>query len=226
MIGVVAAMDEERDAFLNFMEDVSTCEEDGILYHTGKIANKDVVLVKSGVGKVACAVVLTCLIKKFHPELIINTGSSGSLNKKVHVGDVVLATKVAYHDCDVFGENWVRSFDKENMITFFAKEEVTKLFDQFASEHVHIGHIVSGDSFIHLDSQVKDILDHYPTALCGEMESGSVAHTCRLFDVPWIIVRSISDDTFAKDNNIDFELGLENASKNSAELSKKIIEVY
>ena len=58
------------------------------------------------------------------------------------------------------------------------------------------------------------------------MESGSVAQTCRFFNIPWMIVRSISDDTFAKNNESDFALGLENASKNSAYISKQIIEVY
>ena len=226
MIGVVAAMDEERDAFLEFMTDVKDIEEDNIIYHVGKIADKDVVLVKSGVGKVACAVVLTCFIMKFRPELVINTGSAGSLNRNVHVGDVVLATKVAYHDVDVFGDNWIPSFDNENSIVFFADTKLTKLFDTIKGDHVHVGDMVSGDSFIYRDDQIRNILDHFPTTLCGEMESGSVAQTCRFFNIPWMIVRSISDDTFAKNNESDFALGLENASKNSAYISKQIIEVY
>ena len=109
MIAIICAMSEERDAFLSLMKDIKITHFEKILYHgtnidnkcyKGKLNDKDVVIVHCGVGKVYAAIVTTLVLKKFKPELVINVGCAGSVNKDIHVGDVVVATRVADWDVE------------------------------------------------------------------------------------------------------------------------------
>ena len=109
MIAVICAMSEERDAFIKLLTNVKKGKLERFNYHgkdfdnvyyKGKAGKKNVVIVHCGVGKVYAAILTTLVIKKFKPKLVINVGCAGSLNKNVHVGDVVAATRIADWDVD------------------------------------------------------------------------------------------------------------------------------
>ena len=180
MIAIICAMSEERDAFISLMKDVKVVKFEKVFYHgtvidnkcyKGKLNNKDVVIVHCGVGKVYAAIVTTLVIKKFKPELIINVGCAGSLNKDVHVGDVIVATRVADWDVDV--PNWERSIYSDK-ISFACDGRFSKLSKSIKSKiNIKNGFIVSGDEFIYRKSQVNTIKKYFPDALCGEMEGSS-----------------------------------------------------
>jgi len=233
MIAIICAMSEERDAFISLMKNVKIKKFGKLMYHgmpldnkcyQGKIKDNDVVIVHSGVGKVYAAIVTTEVIKKFKPELVINVGCAGSLNKDVHVGDVVVANRVA--DWDVYVPGWELSMYSDK-VSFACDGHFTKLISKIKSDlNVKIGHIVSGDEFIYQKSQTKRILKYYPTALCGEMEGCSVANTCYAYGVNVAIVRSISDETLVNGNYKNFDFNLEKACNNAAKLCCKVLERY
>lgn len=233
MIGIICAMQEERDALLSLMSDVKKETGKNIMYHgmpldnkyfVGKLENKDVVLAHSGVGKVYAAIVTTNIIFKYKPELIINVGCAGSLNKDIHVGDTVIATRVADWDVDVPG--WDRSIQSDKM-SFACDGHFNKLVSKLKNKQkVMLGYIVSGDEFIYKKSQVNTIKRYFPDALCGEMEGSSIACTCYAYGVPVSIIRSISDETLINGSYKDFDFNLENACKKSAKLCSQIIKEY
>lgn len=233
MIAIICAMSEERDAFLKLMKDVKTSKFEKINYHgalldnkcyTGKLNNKDVVLIRSGVGKVYAAIVTTIVIKKFKPELIVNLGTSGSLSNKVNVNDVVVATRVADWDVDV--PDWNRSIYSEKM-SFACDERFIKLAKQLKTKtKVIFGAIVSGDEFVHKKTQVKTIMKFFPESLCCEMEGSSVANTCYAFGVNCAIVRSISDVTLVRNNYSKSMHTLNDVSITAANVCADIIKRY
>lgn len=233
MIAIICAMSEERDAFISLMKDVKVVKFEKVFYHgtvidnkcyKGKLNNKDVVIVHCGVGKVYAAIVTTLVIKKFKPELIINVGCAGSLNKDVHVGDVIVATRVADWDVDV--PDWERSIYSDKM-SFACDGRFSKLSKSIKSKiNIKNGFIVSGDEFIYRKSQVNTIKKYFPDALCGEMEGSSVANTCYAFGINCAIVRSISDEALINGDYKNFDFNLINACNSAAKICADIIKRY
>lgn len=230
MIAIICAMSEERDAFISLMKDVKTVKIENILYHgmafdnkcyKGELSGKDVVIVHSGIGKVYAAIVTTLVIKKFKPELVVNVGCAGSLKSKIHVGDVVVADRVADWDVDVPG--WNRSIQSDKM-SFACDGRFVKLAKQM--KKVKVGPIVSGDEFIYKKSQVNTINKYFASALCGEMEGSSIANTCYAFGINSAIVRSISDETLVNGDYKNFDFNLNNACINAAKICSEIIKRY
>lgn len=111
MIGIIAAMDLEVEAFLSLANEVESLSIDSVIYHRGKMANQEFVLTKSGVGKVACSYHVTKLIDSFHPSLLVNVGVAGSLRKEIRPLDIVIGNRVCQHD--VFVPGWPIGFNQE-----------------------------------------------------------------------------------------------------------------
>lgn len=233
MIAIICAMSEERDAFLKLLKEPKETKFEKIMYHgkpidnkcyIGKLKDKDVVIVHCGVGKVYAAIVTTLIIKKFKPELIINCGCAGSLNKNIHVGDTVVATRVSDWDVDIPG--WTRSA-LNDQLSSSCDGRFVKLSNKLSDKYkVITGLIVSGDEFIYKKSQVNEIKKYFPEALCGEMEGCSVAITCYSFGINCAIVRSISDETLVKGSYKDLDFNLQLACNNAAKLCADIIKRY
>lgn len=233
MIAIICAMSEERDAFLSLMDDIKLIKLRKILYHgmefdnkcyKGKLKGKDVVIIHCGVGKVYAAIITTLTIRKFKPELIVNVGCAGSLNSDIHVGDVVVGTRVA--DWDVVVPGWERSIFSDKM-SFACDERFSKLLKSVKTKvNTKLGYIVSGDEFIYKKSQVNIIKKYFPDALCGEMEGSSIANACYAFGINCAIVRSISDETLVNGDYKKFDFNLQLACINAAKLCAEIIKRY
>lgn len=233
MIAIICAMSEERDAFISLMKNTKQVSLEKIHYHgmafdnkcyKGDLNGKEVVVVHCGVGKVYAAIVTTLVLKKFKPELVVNVGCAGSLNEKIHVGDVVVASRVADWDVDVPG--WERSILSDKM-SFACDGRFCKLVKQIKTNFkVKTGYIVSGDEFIYRKSQVNTIKKYFPDALCGEMEGSSIANTCYAFGVNCEIIRSISDETLVNGSYKKFDFNLQKACENAAILCSEIIKRY
>lgn len=233
MFVAICAMSEERDAFLKIIEKPVKGRFEKLNYHgtsfdnvyyKGKIGNKNVVVVHSGVGKVYAAILTTLCIKKFNPELIINVGAAGSLDPKVNIGDVVVATRVADWDVDVPG--WKRSMHSDKM-SFACDGKFIKALENIEKNiHYRKGYIVSGDEFVYRKDQLKTIKKYFKGALCCEMEGASVANTCYAFNTPVAIIRSITDITYKNNSYKDFDFNLEEACYNAASICSKIIKRY
>ena len=223
MIGIIAAMDEERDAFLSRSSGWKTEKRNGVVFYRGTISGKEVVLTKCGIGKANAAMNTTLLILKYKPELVINIGCAGSLSPDVHVGDIVVGTQVADWDMDIPSDNWKRGYECKN-ISFRCAEVNEKIRKEISDKYaVHFGPIVSGDSFIYRKSQVNTILKYYPGTQCGEMEGSSVGRVCANFNVPFNVIRSISDATLVQGDYKNFDFNLAQACENAAVLTEALI---
>lgn len=232
MIAIICAMEEERDALLSIMSDTKQKKINSLNYHgdvldinvySGKIGNKDVSVVRCGVGKVYAALVTQIMITKFKPELIINLGCAGSLSENVHVGDVVVADRVADWEVDVPG--WDRNITS-NVCSFKCDDKAISIIKKLKLRKVKVGPIVSGDEFIYKKSQTKTIKRYYPTALAGEMESCAITNTCYAYGVCCTVIRSISDETLISGNFKQFDFNLKKVCDVAAKLCVRIVEEF
>lgn len=227
MIGIIGAMDEEVSQIVDVMELTETYERASMKFMKGKLNDKDVVIVRSGIGKVNAAVCTQLLVDKFNIDCVINTGIAGSLKAFINIGDVVLSSDVLHHDVDATGFGYplgqiprmeTLSFEADERLVGLAKEACHKVTPDIG---VHVGRIVSGDQFIS-DKAVKERIEANFDGFCTEMEGAAIAQTAYLNNVPFLIMRAISDkaDDSAAMDYPEFEAM---AIKNSVEILKELI---
>ena len=197
--GIIGAMESEVSKLCDDLAGKEIVEYAGLRFFTGILEGKDVVIVKSGIGKVNAALCAQALVLKFNVTKIINTGIAGAFAKGLGVFDFVVSTAAVYHDFDTtaFGykagqvPGMPESFAADSQlvdtaITAFEKTE-------FAKQHKIVkGVVASGDQFIS-DSGVKKTIQANFEPACVEMEGCAIAHTCYLNKVPFVIVRCMSD---------------------------------
>jgi len=222
-IGIISAMQEEIQALLNELKNVTTTEKGMRTYFSGTLFNKKVVLVFSRWGKVASAVTTTQLINDFDVDEIIFTGVAGAINSKLNIGDIVLGKNLYQHDMNaspLFEKFEIPILRKKYLETSNTKQllkaanNFLNSYHQFITVHdalkfqitqpkVIEGDIASGDQFISSIEKIKQLNNWLPSACCVEMEGAAVAQVCYEYQIPFSIIRIISDK--ANDNaTIDF----------------------
>ena len=198
IIGIIGAMEEEVALLKDAMEVKETLEYASMNFCKGYLWGKDVVVVKSGIGKVNAGICAQILVDKFDVDVLINTGIAGSLDAAIDIGDMVVSTDLVQHDMDasVFGDP-VGQIPRMDTFAFPADSELVKKAVEANAEanpdiKTFTGRIVSGDQFVS-SSQVKERLVNTFQAKCTEMEGAAIAHAAYLNKVSCVIIRAISD---------------------------------
>ena len=226
--GVICAMEEEIKSLLNIIDLVKETNLNGIIFYEGQIKGTDVVLVRSGIGKVEAGITAAILVTNFTVDQLIHSGSAGGIGQGLKVGDIVLSTEVAYHDVDAtaFGYEYGR-LPEQDVVRYVADDKLISKFEKAAEGNemvVHKGLIVTGDQFISSNVKVKEILGHFPDALCCEMEGAAIGQVAHQFKKPFIVVRAMSD-TGDDDANVSFDEFIVDAGRRSAAMLIDLFEM-
>lgn len=225
-IAIIGAMEEEvtllRDKISNKQQTVvAGCE-----YTEGQMDGKDVILLRSGIGKVNAAMSTTILLEKFQPDVVINTGSAGGFHPELQVGDVVISSEVRHHDVDVTAFGYEYGQVPGLPAGFSADAKLVAIAESAANEIEGIqfvqGLIATGDSFMNDPNRVEGIRNKFDNLQAVEMEAAAIAQVAHQFSVPFVIIRSLSDIA-GKESDVSFEQYLEKAALNSATLVMKIV---
>lgn len=226
--GIIAAMEEEMQEIKNIMTDIVEEKIYELIFIKGRINDKNIVLVEAGIGKVNAARVTQILIDKFNIEAIINVGSAGSANDELDIGDIVIGKKIVQHDFDItaFGhpKGYISNVGQyvESDIHLIKKMEQTINNLDTQEFKIKIGTIASGDIFC-TELQMKNKIRTKFNADAIEMEGAAIAQVCKLDNIPFIVIRSISDKPNGN-NEITFDKFLEKASKRCAIIIKEFFE--
>ncbi|MFA9424184.1 MAG: 5'-methylthioadenosine/adenosylhomocysteine nucleosidase [Sedimentibacter sp.] len=225
-IGIIGAMDIEVAELIESMENIKEEEISSIVYYTGKLQGKEVVVAKSGVGKVHAAVCAQTMILKYSPDVIINTGVAGSLSSDLNIADLVISDKVVQHDFDTSGiGDPIGLISGINLIEIPCPIYLVKKIQQSAKlieeTKVVVGTIASGDQFICNKARKEYIVEHF-NALCAEMEGAAIGQVCYLNNVDFCIVRAISDKADGS-AHMDFPTFVKIAAKKSAKLINNLL---
>lgn len=219
MIGIIVAEEKELIAVKNIMVDIKEISIYEKIFYKGLIDKKNVIVVKSNVGKVNSSRVCQLLIDNFDTSLVINIGTAGSVNNSLDIGDVVVADRLVQYDFDVtpFGR---KLGEIENIGEFIEVDK--KLLNLFNDIDVTIGTIATGDKFIIDNEEKKNIRNNF-NALCIEMEGASIAQVCFLDKVPFLVIRCITDKQDGS-SKVDFETFLESSSIKAANILMKLLK--
>lgn len=221
-IGIIVAMQKELQLLLPLIENKEEREIDGYRFYKGIIGEHEIIAMQCGIGKVNSAIGTVRLIDNFKPNSIINTGVAGGADASMHVLDVFVAVEVAYHDVwcgpgTIYGAaaGCERFFDPNEKVINVAKNVL-------AGYKIRYGLICSGDKFITTAEEVTEIKNNFPKALAVDMESASIAQVCSMRNIPFNIIRVISDTPGQEENISQYENFWTDAPK---ETFKVLIEI-
>ena len=229
-IGIIGAMETEVKMLRSKLENPVSTDFAGLTFFEGTINGKNLVIVRSGVGKVNAALCAQALALKFGTDKIINTGIAGATGGGLKVFDFVASTEAVYHDMNIefFG---YKPGQVPGMEPYFTADKsmadaAVKAFanTKFAAEHKILqGRIASGDQFIS-DSAVKNHIKEVFNPLCVEMEGAAIAHACTLNKVPFLILRCMSDMADDAGENT-YNFNEDSAAEASAQLVMELIKL-
>ena len=228
MIGIIGAMEEEITNLKSHMEvfDVQTIA--GMSFFKGAVKGTELVLVRSGIGKVNAGICTQILASVFNVDTVINTGIAGSLNAAIDIGDIVVSTSLVQYDVDArkFGYK-LGEIPRMNIIEFPADKELTdKTESVFAALDLGVklykGMIATGDKFVSEDSLKAEIVNNFH-AYCVEMEGAAIAQAAMLNNMKCVVIRAISDKA---DNsaNVDYRTFEAKAIENMSKISLALVD--
>lgn len=205
-IGIFAAEQQEIENIQQSLHGTKV-EKAGLIFYIAEYGMHTVISVCGGIGKVNAAVCTQVLISEFNAEVIINTGTAGGLNSSLHVFDLVVSVDAVQHDVDVCAFGYTRGQVPGTTSPFWKaddtlRDSVMRTFTQLKTDcaddfrntnNIITGRIASGDRFI-VDPAIKQEIISNFHADCVEMEGAAVAQTCVMNDIPFVILRCISDN--------------------------------
>ena len=202
-IGVIGAMEVEVALLKERLACETVLEQAGMRFFSGRAGGREVIVARSGVGKVNAAMCAQIMIDLLGVTHIINTGAAGSLDARIDIGDIVISTDAVHHDADVTNLGYAPGQVPGMELSFTADAALADAIAASVAQvepgiHVFRGRVLSGDQFIHTD-EVKQRLKETFDGLCCEQEGAAIAHVCHLNGVPFAIVRAISDKADGSD---------------------------
>lgn len=198
MLGIIGAMDEEVAKIKEEMTQVQVTRTAGMDFYVGKLCGHDTVVVRSGIGKVNAGMCTQILADRFQADAVINTGIAGSLKNEINIGDIVISTDAVQHDVDAGGFGYPKGqIPRVDTFAFRADEKLCALAldcNKRVNPDIQAfkGRVVSGDQFIS-DKEKKKWLAEEFDASCTEMEGAAIAQAAYLNNIPYLVIRAISD---------------------------------
>ncbi len=233
VIGLIGAMEEEVSLLRSRLKELEESRLGPLSCYTGILEGKRVVLVRSGIGKTNAAIATALLLERYRPRFVINTGSAGGLAAKLSIGDLVISDRALYHDVDVSAFGYEPGqipglsavFNADPALIDLAERSINALKAETVIP-AEVGSarcsILSGDTFLGDDRAKAALSRRFPDAGAVEMEGAAIAQTCVLFQVPFVILRAISD-VAGKQSWIDFNDFLPLAAERSSLIVERII---
>ena len=232
-LGIIGAMTVEVDTLKAKLSDLKVTQTAGMEFYEGTLEGLCCVVVQCGVGKVNAAMCVQVLCDQFAVTHLVNTGVAGSLCAELDIGDFVIGKDAIYHDfkCSDLNPAYVVGQVPGLPVRFFpADETLVRLAHEAAQlvhkDHVKIGTVASGDQFIS-DKKIKEKIIADTGAYCTEMEGAAIAHAAWRNQVPFVIIRAISDkaDDSAQMDYPTFEaIAAERCARVTQNLAKKLAE--
>ncbi|WP_297237631.1 5'-methylthioadenosine/adenosylhomocysteine nucleosidase [uncultured Faecalicoccus sp.] len=222
-IGIVAAMDVEVEAIKSLCSIENEKKIGPVSFYYGTLDEKEIVICKSGVGKGCCAMATTILCLDHDLDALMNIGTAGGLKDDQNVLDIVISDKVVQADFDTSPLD-----GEEGMgLTFTAENDLIAAVQEAASENripFHTGTVASQDLFMSRREDFQKLMERFPDSVCSEMEAGALAQIADAFQVPFVVIRCLSDVAVHDENPMEFTEYVAHASQQSAQLVYTVLK--
>lgn len=219
-IGIIFAMEEELNALKKHLNVEKEIKIYDLTFYEAKYNDITCILVESGIGKVNAARCTQVLIDNIDVDYIFNIGVSGGIDESLNVCDVVVGTSLVQHDFDITAFNHNKGYIPNVGVNINCDEYLVNLTKEIDNT-LKYGVIASGDIFC-TDIKMSYKIHNKFNALCVEMEGASIAQVCHLCNIPFLIIRSVSDVP-NNENKTTYEEFLEISSNKVASIMIKLI---
>lgn len=227
--GIIGAMDSEVAYLRGRLEGASTQMHMGMEFCAGTLQGHPVVVAMCGIGKVNAALCAGVLVERYGVVGIVNTGVAGSLDARIDIGDLVVSVDAVQHDMDVRSLGYeAGQIPGMDVLAFEAdprlRSAVVKVASLVAPDvRVHEGRVISGDQFVSGEDAKDRIVETFG-GLCCEMEGAAIAQACHLAQVPFVVVRAISDKADGT-ATVDYRTFEKEAADNCARIVEELVRV-
>ena len=224
-IAIMGAMEEEIEPLLAHFDNVNIVEFANNKYYEVNYKGVEIVIAYSKIGKVFASLTAATMIEKFECDTLLFSGVAGGINPKLKIGDLIIADKLCQHDLDITAFGHPNGFVPGGSVFVETSEKLRKIAKDVAKENelnVIEGTIATGDQFVH-SSERKEFIESTFKADALEMEGASVAVVCDSLNVPFFVLRAISDSADGG-ADIDFDEFLKSSAINSANYMIKIVD--
>ncbi|MFA9239305.1 MAG: 5'-methylthioadenosine/adenosylhomocysteine nucleosidase [Candidatus Paceibacteria bacterium] len=224
-LAIMGAMQEEIEPLLAYFDNVNVVEYANNKFYEVSYNGFEIVIAYSKIGKVFASLTASTMIEKFGCDILLFSGVAGGINPKLQIGDLIIADKLCQHDLDITAFGHPNGFVPGGKVFVETSKILRDLAIKVANENnlkVIVGTIATGDQFVH-SSQRKEFIEKTFNADALEMEGASVAVVCDALNVPFFILRAISD-TADMDAGFNFDAFLKSSAKNSADYLIKIVK--
>ncbi|MFY9073996.1 5'-methylthioadenosine/adenosylhomocysteine nucleosidase [Malaciobacter mytili] len=224
-LAIMGAMQEEIEPLLENFENIKVTEYAKNKYYEVSLDGLDIVIAHSKIGKVFASLTATTMIEKFGCDTLLFSGVAGAVNSELKIGDLIIADKLCQHDLDITAFGHPHGYVPGGDVFVETSKELREVAKEVASENslkVIEGTIATGDQFVH-STQRKDFILNTFKADALEMEGASVAVVCDSLNIPFFILRAISDSA-DMEANFDFDEFLKSSAKISADYLIQIVK--
>lgn len=227
-IGIIGALEEEIIFLKENIDEMRENRHASMNFYIGLINGCNVVVASSGIGKVNAAICMQILNDCYNVGVVINIGIAGSLNSDINIGDIVLSVDAVQHDIDVSGVGCPLGVIPKMITSVFIADENLRRYARSCYNkvcldlNIHEGRVASGDQFIS-DQRKKQAIYNYFKADCTDMEGAAVAQAAFLNNVPFLIIKVISDRADNKANS-DYKKYNINASEYFMKIIFELLE--
>ena len=224
-LAIMGAMEEEIEPLLEYLDDIKVTEYADNKYYEATYNGIEVVVAYSKIGKVFASLTASTMIEKFGCDTLLFSGVAGGINPQLKIGDLIIADKLCQHDLDITAFGHPHGFVPGGSVFVESDEKLRNIAkDVAANEGIKLieGTIATGDQFVHSNER-KEFIESTFKADALEMEGASVAVVCKALNVPFFILRAISD-TADMDAGFDFDEFLKSSAKESASFLMKIVD--
>ena len=221
MIGIIAALDAEMDAVVSRMSDVKEVVIGPAKFAQGILAGKEAVVGLCGMGKTAAAMTTTIMVLEFKPEAVINVGIAGGLLNSQNVCDLVISDAMIQADYDASPIDGPSGLG----LQYKADDKLMRLAEQAAKElgvNYSVGTIASQDLFMAREEDFNKLMKLFPQSACSEMEGAAVASVAAAFNIPVLVLRSLSDVVHHQGNHVEYWELKPIAAQRAADLMEKM----
>ncbi len=223
-LAIMGAMEEEIEPLLAHFKNVNIVEFANNKYYEVNYNGLDIVIAYSKIGKVFASLTATTMIEKFGCDTLLFSGVAGAINPELKIGDLIIADKLCQHDLDITAFGHPNGFVPGGSVFVETSDKLRDIAKEVAKENdlkVIEGTIATGDQFVH-SVERKDFIESTFKADALEMEGASVAVICDALNVPFFVLRAISDSADGG-ADIDFDEFLKSSAVNSANYLIKIV---
>jgi adenosylhomocysteine/aminodeoxyfutalosine nucleosidase len=224
-IAIMGAMSEEIEPLLSKVTNIRKNDYASNIYYEADYKGKEVVIAYSKIGKVFASLTATILIEKFGCDRLLFSGVAGAIDPDLNIGDLVIADGLCQHDLDITAFGHPHGFVPEGEVCIPTDPYLREIAKEIASTKglpLKEGIIATGDQFV-ANTERKNWISKMFDAHALEMEGASVAVVCNALEVPFFILRAISDSA-DMDAGFDFDKFLEGSAKISADFILDMVE--